>query len=85
MYNEAINISDPAYSKLPRDQSNEGVHSGVEVDLTFRHPAAPGYAYSLVSKNTDEELPPNRITMKAIKQFDENLGQNLLHILDKEA
>jgi len=56
MYNEAINISDPAYSKLPRDQSNEGVHSGVEVDLTFRHPAAPGYAYSLVSKNRSCEV-----------------------------
>lgn len=85
MYNEAINILDPAYSKLPSEQSNEGIHSGVEVNLTFRHPAAPGYGYSLVSKQTDQELPPDRGVLQAIKRLDTDLGQELLNILEKES
>lgn len=85
MYNEAINISDPTYSKLPNNQTNNGIHSGVEVDLTFRHPAAPKYSYSLVSKGGSVELPPNRSVFEAIQRVDEDLGQDLLSILDKES
>lgn len=50
MYTEAITSDSPnPWEKLPSDQTNTGIHSGIEVSLTLRHPNNPENELELIS------------------------------------
>lgn len=58
MYNEAITSSSHnPYDKLPPDQTNTGIHSGIEVSLTLRHPSKPHPPIALATHN--EQFDPS--------------------------
>lgn len=79
LYNTAIQTR-IGFDKLPSGQTNSGIHSGVETDLTFRHPNAPEMAMSLVS-GRGRSLPPSRNTLQPLWEIDRELYKTLVQYL----
>lgn len=57
MYNQAISATSPdRFDLLPSDQGTSGIHEGIEVNLTLRHPEYP-FPVALVTKGGSNFSP----------------------------